>query len=209
MIVAVITSSDKFTSEIPTVISLFKAGLQILHLRKTKYSTKKLKEYIESIPKEYHSRIIIHSHHHLALKYKLKGIHFTRTHLKNKYKCMLKMIWYRLRQPGIHITRSFHHLEGLYASKVRYSFVYLNPFFSKTEPKKNHFDISTDYLQKLIQDYKCPVFASGNITDENVNDLKKYSLPGAAISKIIWKDPAKAVEKYQEICRILDLKSNT
>ncbi len=35
MKVGIITSSDKFTTEIPIVIALFKEGLPILHLRKT------------------------------------------------------------------------------------------------------------------------------------------------------------------------------
>ena len=45
MIVSVITSPDKFTSEISVVIALFKSGLPVLHLRKSKFSTKKLEDY--------------------------------------------------------------------------------------------------------------------------------------------------------------------
>jgi thiamine-phosphate pyrophosphorylase len=207
MIVAVITSSDKFTSEIPVVVSLFKAGLPILHLRKSKFSTKKLKEYIESIPKEFHSRIIIHSHHHLALKFKLKGIHFTRTHLKKKMKCRTKMLWYRIRRPGISITRSFHHLEGLHLNKIKYSYVFLNPFFSKTEPLKNHFDISIEYLKNTINTYKAPVYASGNITEANVHLLLKYDLKGVALSRIVLSKPEGAVEEYLKISQILNSKT--
>lgn len=203
----VITTSDKFTSEIPVVISLFKAGLPVLHLRKSKFSTKKLKEYIEAIPQEYHSRIIIHSHHHLALKYKLKGIHFTRTHLKKKMKCRAKMIWYKLRKPGIYITRSFHHLEGLQMNKIKYSYVILNPFFSKTEPLKTHFDISVDFLRKTISAYPIPVYASGNINSENIHLLSNFELKGVALSKIILNDRDKAVEEYLRICKVLNSES--
>jgi len=208
MIVSVITSSDKSQSEVPIVISLFKAGLPVLHLRKTKFSTKKLKEYIEMIPKEYHSRIIIHSHHKLALKYKLKGIHFTRTHIKQKNKCRLKRLWYRLRRPGITITRSFHHLESLESNRIRYSYVFLNPFFSKTEPHKNHFDISIEFLNKMMKNYRCPVYASGNINTNNLSELKKYALSGVAVSKIIWENPKEAVQKYQELTDLLGSETN-
>ena len=207
MIVSVITSPDKFTSEIPVVISLFKSGLPVLHLRKSKFSTKKLKEYIELIPKEYHSRIIIHSHHHLALKYKLKGIHFTRTHLKKKMKCWAKMIWYRIRKRDIFITRSFHHLEGLQSNKIKYSYVLLNPFFSKMEPLKTHFDISTEYLRKMISTYKIPVYASGNITNENIHLLSNYELKGVAVSSVILKNEADSVKEYLRITEMLQSKS--
>jgi thiamine-phosphate pyrophosphorylase len=209
MTISVITSPDKFTSEIPIVIALFKEGLVTLHLRKTKFSTKKLREYIDSIPKEFHSRIIIHSHHHLALKYKLKGIHLTRTHLKKKMKCMMKILWYRIRKPGIFITRSFHHLEGMQTNRVKYSYVFLNPFFSKTEPNKNHFDISSEYLKKSITNYFVPVFASGNINAENLHLLRNYGLSGVALSRIILSDPEKSVEDYRRICELLESKSKS
>jgi thiamine-phosphate pyrophosphorylase len=204
MTVGVITSSDKFTTEIPIVIALFKKGLPVLHLRKTKFSTKKLKEYIEAIPQEYHSKIIIHSHHHLALKYKLKGIHFTRTHLKKKMKCMAKMMLYRIRKPGIFMTRSFHHLEGMQTNRVKYSYVFLNPFFSKTEPQKNHFDISAEFLKKTITNYPIPVFASGNINEENLHLLGNYGLSGVGLSRILLDDQKKSEENYQRICEILE-----
>lgn len=209
MIVSVITSSDKFTSEIPVVVSLFKSGLPVLHLRKSKFGTKKLKEYIEAIPKEFHSRIIIHSHHHLALKYKLKGIHFTRTHLKKKMKCRAKMVWYRLRRPGIYITRSFHHLEGIQTNKIKYSYVLLNPFFSKTEPLKTHFDISAEYLRKMISEYKIPVYASGNITSENIHLLAKFELKGVALSRIVLNNADTAVPEFLKISKILNSESES
>ncbi len=203
MTVSVITTSDKSSSEIPTLIRLFKAGLPVLHLRKAKFTTKKLREYLDYIPKEYHNRIIIHSHHHLVFIYNLKGIHFTRTHLKKKIKCYFKMKWYQLRKRKLVVTRSFHHLESLNNNKIKYTYVFLNPFFSKTEPLKNHFDITPSYLTKALQDYPIPVHASGNITLENVKTLKEYNLHGVALSKIIWENPGSAVEIYQSVCEHL------
>jgi thiamine-phosphate pyrophosphorylase len=206
MTVTVITSSDKMKSEIPVIISLFKNGLPVLHLRKPKFSTRKMKEYLDSIPEEFHSRIIIHSHHKLTFKYKLKGIHFTRTHLKKKYQSRIKMVWYRLRKPGLFITRSFHHLESMKNNHIKYSYVFLNPFFSKTENQKLHFDIGKDFLNKQMAEYTIPVYASGNINNENVLLLKNFSLSGAGLSKVIL-DAENPVSKYLEICKILESKT--
>lgn len=203
MNVSVTTTSDKSSSEIPTLIKLFKAGLPTLHLRKSKFTSKKLKEYLDFIPKEYHNRIIIHSHHHLIFSYNLKGIHFTRIHLKKKFKSYLKMKWYKLRKRNLVITRSFHHLESLSSNKIKYSYVFLNPFFSKTEPKKNHFDITPAYMTKILAEYHTPIHASGNIIPENVGLLKDYNLHGVSLSKIIWDNPGSAVEIYESICKDL------
>lgn len=206
MIVTLITSSDKMKSEIPVIISLFKNGLPVLHVRKPKFSTRKMKEYLDSIPEEFHSRIIIHSHHSLVFKYKLKGIHFTRTHLKKKYQSRFKMVWYRLRRPGLFITRSFHHLESMKNNHIKYSYVFLNPFFSKTEFQKLHFDIGKDFLNRQIKEYSIPVYASGNINNENISLLNQYFLYGAGLSKIIL-EAENPVLKYLEICHQLKSES--
>ena len=97
----VITPSRKHENEITTVINMFEAGLQNLHLRKNRFTTAELDEYIKEIPSHFHDRIIIHSHHKLALKYNLKGFHFTSSHLEKKIKLWwnTKMIY--LRKPKL------------------------------------------------------------------------------------------------------------
>ena len=86
MKLVVITQSQKSDNEIAAIIQMFEAGLETLHVRKNRFSTKELEEYIKEIPAHFHNRIIIHSHHRLALKYDLKGFHFTTTHLDKKFK---------------------------------------------------------------------------------------------------------------------------
>jgi thiamine-phosphate pyrophosphorylase len=83
MKLVVITQSQKSDTEILAIIQMFEAGLETLHVRKNRFSTKELDDYIKEIPAHFHNRIIIHSHHKLALKYDLKGFHFTSTHLKH------------------------------------------------------------------------------------------------------------------------------
>ena len=50
------------------------------------FSTKELEGFIKEIPAHFHNHLVIHSHHKLALKYNLKGFHFTSTHLGQKFK---------------------------------------------------------------------------------------------------------------------------
>jgi thiamine monophosphate synthase len=66
-------------------------------------------------------------------------------------------------------------------NRVKYSYVFLNPFFSKTEPQKNHFDISAEFLKKTITNYPIPVFASGNINEEKLHLLGNYGLSGVGL----------------------------
>lgn len=198
MEVAVITTQDKFQSELSDVVQLFQKGLMTLHLRKTKFSTSKLEEYIDSIPKQFHNRIIIHSHHRLALKYKLKGIHISKNHRKKSVQLFFKLFYYRMRRPGIIITRTFHSIDSLVDNRMKYSYVFINPVFSKIQPLKNSFDVNEEFFCKLIKNNRCPVYGSGNITDENVQLLHRYPFAGVVLSKVIW-DAEKKSEKYQRL----------
>ena len=73
----VISSPSSEPNETEAIISLFKAGLKIFHLRKPAMSEKKMNSFVSAVPKKYHSRMIIHSHYSLAKKYDLGGIHFS------------------------------------------------------------------------------------------------------------------------------------
>ncbi|MFN3343452.1 MAG: thiamine phosphate synthase [Flavobacteriales bacterium] len=195
----VVSSPDKFKSEIPVVRDLFAAGLTTLHVRKTKFSTAKLREYLEEIPEKYHSRIIIHTHHQLAYHFHLKGIHFTKHHRKNKAKLFFKRTLFRLRKPTMLMTRSFHQIETMRTDRHFYSYAFLNPYFSRIEPMKNSFDISNDFLAKLIKESKSPVFASGNIDLNNYHLLQNMNLEGFALSKVIWKYQGDKAALFQKI----------
>lgn len=195
----VITSPDKFKSEIPIVLDLFKSGLMTLHVRKTKFSTKKLAEYIDAIPKQFHNRLIIHSHHKLALKFKLKGVHFTKQHRKNKIKNVIRIMVLKLRRPELKYTRSFHQIETLLENRKKYHYVFLNPYFSKIDASKNSFDVNTNYLKQIIQKSVCPVYASGNVTLENYHLLQSMSIEGFSLSKSLWTDPEKASKLFLKI----------
>ncbi len=86
MKVIVISPSKIIEEEIKNLTLIFEAGLESYHLRKPKFSTKQLQEYIEKIPKQFHNRIVIHSHHNLARKYDLQGVHYTKKHLEPNFR---------------------------------------------------------------------------------------------------------------------------
>ena len=77
----VMTSPDKFRSEIYLVVKLFENGLETLHLKKPKFSKRHYKDYINQIPKKFHKNIIVHNYYGLVYSYNLKGYSFSK---KNK-----------------------------------------------------------------------------------------------------------------------------
>ena len=74
MDVILVTPSGESDSELTRIIDLFKQGVSVLHIRKPKWKSAQVEDLIDSIPQEYHKRIVVHGHYKLAFKYNLKGI---------------------------------------------------------------------------------------------------------------------------------------
>lgn len=81
----IITSPDFLPGEARILTELFKAGLDLLHLRKPEAEIYEVESLLQEIPMEYRSRIVIHDFFLLKEKYSLGGIHLNsviRKHLK-------------------------------------------------------------------------------------------------------------------------------
>ena len=85
MLLLVQSSPKIVQGEAEIVKELFDNGLETFHLRKKNASTRQIEEYLNAIPRKYWSRIVIHSHYSLAIKYDLKGIHLNRRFKKQNY----------------------------------------------------------------------------------------------------------------------------
>ena len=119
----VILHRKDFTDEQSLITKMFESGLKTLHLRKPKYSTNQMREYISEIPEHFHDRIVIHSHHDLALKFNLKGIHLGRIHLSRKWKYFFVRLRLKMRFAHTFKSRSYSRLQQVY-SKEEQNFDY-------------------------------------------------------------------------------------
>ena len=71
----VITTPQFFKGEAAAVTSLFRNGLEILHLRKPESSAEEIGSFLRQLPVEYMSRIVTHEQFQLTPVFGLKGIH--------------------------------------------------------------------------------------------------------------------------------------
>lgn len=110
----VITPSTDAADEQSLVTKMFETGLTTLHLRKPKYSTNQMTEYIKEIPQHFHNRIVIHSHHKLALKFNLKGIHLSSTHMSKKWRYIFVRMRLKLKFGKTSKSRSYSRLQQIY-----------------------------------------------------------------------------------------------
>lgn len=182
----VITPSKDFTDEPMLVTRMFESGLTTLHLRKPNYSTAQMRDYINEIPEHYHNRIIIHSHHSLAIKFKLKGIHLSRIHFSKKLRYLF--VRFRLKMKFGHTSksRSYTKLQQAY-NKEEHSFDY---YLIGTMFNNMNGDLySGFYPEGIIAANKTcgkKLVARGGATPKIIQKAREYGFYGIAFNSYLW-----------------------
>jgi thiamine-phosphate pyrophosphorylase len=202
----VISSSASIENEAKIITSLFEAGLECFHLRKHKLSTKETKDLLREIPAHFHNRIILHSHHKLARKFNLRGIHLTKSHIKRRFRTWLTIRLIRLRNPDIRITTSFNNIGQLFEKKHphSYSYVFLSPIFDSLNSKFQG-GFTEHSLRSAIQKTSFKVIARGGVDVHAIEKANQIGFDGLAFYSSIWKkkDPLaefnKMVEQFQTL----------
>ena len=127
----VITPSKDVPDEQSLVTKMFESGLTTLHLRKPRHSTHQMAEYLKEIPAHFHNRIVIHSHHKLALKFKLKGIHLSKNHLSKKWRYWFVRLRLKLNFHQTSKSRSYARLQQVYnAEEQNFDYFLIGTMFN-------------------------------------------------------------------------------
>ncbi len=200
----VISSPEGFEGEIAIVHELFKEGLEYFHLRKPKYSTNQLREYLDRIHKKYRHRIVIHSHHELSIPYKLRGIHLTRKHLKNSFfTSWLRMSYIKLRRPQIEITAGTHTIGSLKGKNTGYNYVFLSPIFNSISKVGYRSTFNEDSLKDGLLNSNFEVIAMGGVDEDKIERARDYGFDGVALLGALWKsnEPVEKFKKIKELCK--------
>ena len=202
-----ISSSGKSEDETKQLVQLFEMGVETFHLRKPKMTTKELRSYLESVPQVFHNRIVIHSHHDLAVMYDLKGIHMTRIHKKRKFRQWFIMQRIRMRKKNIVVSTSFRKLGDLYEEENKYSYVFLSPIFDSLSGKFQS-GFNEFSLRATLEKTTHKAIARGGMDLNKIEKVKEIGFYGMAFYSTIWKskDPVEAGIKLFEKLKALGIK---
>lgn len=200
MKLVVITDNKNSDTEINSIVQMFEAGLETLHLRKNRHSTKELEEFIKQIPEHFHNRIIIHSHHRLALKYNLKGVHFTSTHFKQKFQLWVNTKLIYIRKPNLLKTTSFKRIADVYKDpKVKIDYCFMGTMFHNlTGDLYSGFYRET--VEAALQKSGKKIYARGGVNEKSIELAYKLGFHGIALYGYLWKN-ANPYQKYLEFIR--------
>ncbi len=201
MEIMLITPHQNKDKEIEIVTQLFETGLSTLHLNKPNMSTRQMREYIAAIPEHFHNRIIVHTHHDLAFRFNLKGIHFTRHHLEREFK---NWWWFQKEKffgRNLIHTRSYHKISDVFNTEKYFFDYYLlkNVFNSIT----NDFNIGYHPLRIAeIQKMQKKLVVRGGVNLITAQKAKMFGFYGICLYSFIWKseNPVQSfVELYQSL----------
>lgn len=187
MKLVVISSAKDEPAEIKEVIKMFRLGLEHFHIRKPKYSRTQLIEYIERFPEEYRQNLVLHSYHGLADKFRLGGIHLSRSHRRRGKYYQFKLWLKRKFNPDLIVTRSFHKLTGITNDKRKYTYGFLSPVFDSISQSSLSAGFSKRALLILIPQANQPIYAMGGVSINKLSSLKENGFQGAVLHGAIWQ----------------------
>jgi thiamine-phosphate pyrophosphorylase len=196
----VISSTKDNPDERTLVTKMFEGGLTTLHLRKPKYSTRQMAEYIKDIPEHFHNRIVIHSHHQLALKFNLKGIHFTSTHLNKKWRYWFIRQRLKLKFVSLSKSRSYSRLPQVYKTEEHnFNYCFIGTIFnSLTGGFYSGFNEET--VLAAIKNSNKKLVARGGTTPASVKKTNDLGFYGIAFNSYLWDSE----KPYANFLKILE-----
>ena len=196
----VITPSKDVPDEASLVTKMFESGLTTLHLRKPKHSTNQMAEYIKEIPLHFHNRIVIHSHHNLAIKYNLKGIHLSRAHFSRNWRYWLIRTRLRLKFKHTSKSRSYTKLQQVYnVEQHEFDYVMLGTMFNNMtgELYSGYYE---DGVLAANKNSGKKLVARGGTGLSSVARAIKYGFYGIAFNSYIWN----ADLPYENFLKVLN-----
>src|ERR1035437_2021744 len=204
MKLVLISPSEKKDTEIPFLLNMFEQGLPTYHVRKTKYSTRQLQNFLSEIPEKYHKRIVIHTHHELAMKFNLKGGYISRSHKKKKFRLWLRMKWFKFKKSNLQVSATIRHTENLLENEFNYDHVVLYPVFDSLSGNFQA-GFSEYNIKSALQNTKYKVIARGGVSVDKIQKAHELGFDGVAFYTSIWKtkNPVqeflKVKEKFAEL----------
>lgn len=198
----VLTSEKEIPNEANVLNSLFKAGLDILHLRKPGSSEKAYSNLLKGIDAKYHDRIVVHQHHLLAKVFKLKGLHI-QEHMRLDLEGKLESTIDYFRQEGLTVSTSFHELSEVLRFAELFDYAFLSPVFTSIS--------KVNYLGKgfNVQSASGTIYGMGGISTDNIQQAKDLGYDGVCVLGSIWncEDPLAAYHQTKQLCDQLGKKT--
>lgn len=189
----VISSPTAIADEGEHINTLFKAGLKCFHLRKPESDVLSVRQLLNEIDAQFHSRISLHQFHELAADYGIKRLHYPEAYRNNLKEQELQS---KLSDDFI-LSTSIHDISKL-PSMLNFDYLFYGPVFNSISKTGYESTLATDFKLKKVN-AKPQVIAIGGIEVSKLQLIQKMGFDGAAVLGTLWKDPEKSLSKFNEL----------
>jgi thiamine-phosphate pyrophosphorylase len=187
----VLTQPFFFEGEVAAITALFRAGLELLHLRKPASSVEECRALLEQLPPFCRERIVLHDHHGLCSEFRLRGLH-----LNGRNPAF---------PPGFSGQRSAscHSLAELAERKRtgEFDYLFLSPVFDSLSKQGYHSAFSAEVLAAARDEglIDAQVMALGGIRPELLPQTAAWGFGGAVVLGYVWQDnPSERLRLLQQ-----------
>ena len=187
----------KLYNETEVIVGLLDNGLSHFHLRKNDMGLADYKKLIKEIPKEYHRRIVIHSHHELLDEFDLMGYY-----LSVADRSQVKV------PEGNYVKSTFvNGFEELDQLDGKFDYFIMGPIFKSISRPNLTLKFNHDYLRTQFSQhhYQSKVLAIGGIKESTTEMAINYGFDGVVILGSVWAlymetlDIKQVINKYIRI----------
>ena len=190
--VILISPPSEKDGEIGLLCQFFDAGLSRFHLRKPNFSAEDLKRYLNQIPSEHLSKIVVHRCPEVLADFAVGGYHLRSNESAHQ---VLKGT----------SSKSLHKLSELTRLKETMDYVFLGPIFRSVSKQGYGPKISLNEIFSLFSSgrlnslAKIPkVYALGGIRKKKMLRLSEVGFSGVALLGSVWgsRDPLKSIKDF-------------
>ena len=185
----IISNTTDFEGEIGLIEQLLTDKSLVFHLRKPEKLCEELTEFLKRISPEFYQQIVLHSHHNLLKKYKLKGVHFTET-IRRKFsdKTLISAVK-MLQNKGLTVSFSLHSLEAINQLPCKADYVFLSPIFQSISKEDYPSTFSVESLTHFFENRQStvPVLALGGMCNDNIEIIQAIGFQGYALMGSVWR----------------------
>ncbi len=174
---------------------LFAAGLERYHVRKPQWPQEKLAVWLNAVPSQWWSRLVLHQHHELAVEFGCGGMHFKDSDDSDDA---------LHRRADFFTSRSCHDLADLNTALGNYAAVFFSPVFPSISksgygPTIPIETVTERLARRTDAERKTEVIALGGITPTNAIRCAELGFDGVAVLGALWQalEPLKVFEQLQ------------
>lgn len=176
-----ISHPEFIPNEAERINTLFRNGLQRLHIRKPHCNVADMNRLIGQVACEFYPRIALHSNHELAAEFGITRLHFPEKLRQDTPEFILE----KLRDAGFKLSTSIHNMEELSRLSTAFDYTFFGPVFDSISKQGYQRVVNDDFYLKEEQK-TIKVIAIGGIDHSNIDKIKKMNFDGAAMLGAIW-----------------------